>query len=188
MWRSNSILAKIAPPPTKTLALNERCSHELFAISTSPIIHLVCPPPPSPKKVCIIFVFNFSWVLQWSQEKLRTTLTQNFGGQTRCIMERCANGELSIQPPPSLKIESLKGGGAFWNAGAGAEGGSSPTQPNAYPYSDFPECPLRCSIVGTSKPPCSLHSVYCVRNRFVTMRGTSCLMSQVNCQVYLCGF
>ena len=26
---------------------------------------------------------------------------QNFGGQTRCVMERCANGELSIQPPPN---------------------------------------------------------------------------------------
>ena len=26
---------------------------------------------------------------------------------------RCANGELSIQPPFSLKIDSFRGGGAF---------------------------------------------------------------------------
>ena len=31
-------------------------------------------------------VFHFSWVLQPSQEKLKTVLTQNFGGQRRCIM------------------------------------------------------------------------------------------------------
>ena len=30
--------------------------------------------------------FYFSWELQSSQEKLRTMLMQNFGGQTRCIM------------------------------------------------------------------------------------------------------
>ena len=28
----------------------------------------------------------FSWVLQPSQEKLKTMLMQNFGGQMRCIM------------------------------------------------------------------------------------------------------
>ena len=39
-------------------------------------MHLVCPP-----KFCITFVFHFSWVLQLSQEKLKT-----FGGQIRCIM------------------------------------------------------------------------------------------------------
>ena len=30
--------------------------------------------------------FNFSWELQSSQEKLKTMLMQNFGGQTRCIL------------------------------------------------------------------------------------------------------
>ena len=32
------------------------------------------------------FVFHFSWVLQPSQEKLKTMLKQNFGGQITCIM------------------------------------------------------------------------------------------------------
>ena len=36
----------------------------LFAMCTFPIIQLVCPP-----KLCITFAFNFSWVLQLSQEK-----------------------------------------------------------------------------------------------------------------------
>ena len=44
------------------------------------------PPPPPPPKFCITFVFHFSWVLQPSQEKLKTMLMQNFGGQRRCIM------------------------------------------------------------------------------------------------------
>ena len=48
------------------------------------------PPPPPPKKNCLtVFVFfflHFSWVSQPSQEKLKTMLMQNFGGQIRCIM------------------------------------------------------------------------------------------------------
>ena len=39
-----------------------------------------------PPKFYITFVFRFSWVLQWSQEELKTILTQNFGGQIRLIM------------------------------------------------------------------------------------------------------
>ena len=38
------------------------------------------------KNVCITFVFHFSWVLQLSQEKLKTMLMQNFGRQIRCIL------------------------------------------------------------------------------------------------------
>ena len=38
-------------------------------------VHLV-------KNICSIF----SWDLQWSQEKIKTMLMQNFGGQTRSIM------------------------------------------------------------------------------------------------------
>ena len=53
-----------------------------FATRTSPIIHLVCPPPT----FCITFDFHFFWVLQPSQEKLKTMLIQNFGGQIRCIL------------------------------------------------------------------------------------------------------
>ena len=51
------------------------------------IMHLVCPP-----KFYITFVFHFSWVLQSSQEKLKTMLMQNFGGQVRCIMGDVAYG------------------------------------------------------------------------------------------------
>ena len=42
--------------------------------------------PYLPLKICITFVFHFSWVLQPSQEKLKTILMQNFGGHKRCIM------------------------------------------------------------------------------------------------------
>ena len=52
-----------------------------YATSTFPIMHLICPP-----KFCITFVFHFSWVLQPSQEKLKTMFMQNFGGQITCIM------------------------------------------------------------------------------------------------------
>ena len=44
-------------------------------------MHLICPP-----KFCVAFVFHFSWVLQLSQEELKTALTQNFGEQMQCIM------------------------------------------------------------------------------------------------------
>ena len=53
----------------------------LYATSTFPIMHLICPP-----KFCITLVFHFSWVLQLSQEKLKTVLMQESGGQRRCIM------------------------------------------------------------------------------------------------------
>ena len=46
----------------------------LYATCTSPIMHLICPP-----KICITFVFYFSWVLQPSQEKLKTACEQAFG-------------------------------------------------------------------------------------------------------------
>ena len=50
----------------------------IFAIWRSPIIHLVCPP-----KLCITFVFHFSWVLQSSQQKLTTMFMQSvfWGGR-----------------------------------------------------------------------------------------------------------
>ena len=44
------------------------------------------PPPPPPAKFCVISLFHFPWVLQPSQEKLKTILMENLGGQTRCIM------------------------------------------------------------------------------------------------------
>ena len=49
-----------------------------------PIAHNApCPSPPPPKKKkknCITIVSNFSWVLQSSQEKLKTMVMQKFSG------------------------------------------------------------------------------------------------------------
>ena len=52
-----------------------------FTTCPSPISTLFAPPPG------ILHNLRFSfWVLQLSQEKLKTMLMQNFGGQIRCIM------------------------------------------------------------------------------------------------------
>ena len=51
------------------------------ATSENTIILFVCPP-----KFYISIVSSFSWDLQWSQEKTKTMLMQNFGGQTKSIM------------------------------------------------------------------------------------------------------
>ena len=47
-------------------------------------------------KFFITFVFNFSCVFQWSQEKLKTMLMQNCGWANKVYYGRCANGELII--------------------------------------------------------------------------------------------
>ena len=59
-----------------------------FAISKSPIIHLVCPP-----EFWITFVSHFSWVSQSSQEKLKTTYAK-FWGADKVYYGGCGNGEL----------------------------------------------------------------------------------------------
>ena len=76
-----------------------------FAISKSPIIHLVCSP-----KFCITFVSHISWVLQSSQGNLKTTLMQNFGGQTRCIMRdvEMANLVISHWGPYAYKTATTR--------------------------------------------------------------------------------
>ena len=56
-------------------------SSSSYATCTSPIMHLICPP-----KFCISIVFNFSWDGCNTQEKWKTKVMQNFGGQIRCIM------------------------------------------------------------------------------------------------------
>ena len=55
-------------------------------------MHLVTPPKKKTKIACWpLFPLTFSWVLQSSQEKLKT----NFWGWTRCIMVyTCENSEL----------------------------------------------------------------------------------------------
>ena len=59
-----------------------------FTMFIYTIRHLSRPPPPPPlkKTIYIIIVSNFSWVLQWSLEKSKTMVMQNYGGKTRCIM------------------------------------------------------------------------------------------------------
>ena len=51
------------------------------AISENTIMLFVCLP-----KFCISIVSSFSWDLQWSEEKTKTMLMQNLGGQTKSIM------------------------------------------------------------------------------------------------------
>ena len=52
-----------------------------------------CPPPPPPqqkkKKNCITIVSNFSWVLQSSQEKLKTMVVQKFWGVNNVYYGLC---------------------------------------------------------------------------------------------------
>ena len=39
-----------------------------------------------PSKFCTSIVSTFSWDLKWSQEKTKTMVMQNLGGQTKSIM------------------------------------------------------------------------------------------------------
>ena len=49
--------------------------------------YLPPPPPTPPKKILHDLWFSFlSWIQQPSQEKLKTMLMQNLGGQIRCII------------------------------------------------------------------------------------------------------
>ena len=54
--------------------------------------YLPPPPPPQKKKFFITFVFHFFWVLQPSQEKLKTMLMQNLGGANKEHYGRSASG------------------------------------------------------------------------------------------------
>ena len=55
--------------------------------------------PPPPPKICITFVFHFSWVLQPFQEKLKTILMQTFflegvrGGANKVHYGKCGSVE-----------------------------------------------------------------------------------------------
>ena len=50
-------------------------------------MHLICS-----LKFCITFVFHFSWVLQPTQEKLKTMLMQYCGGVNKVHYGRCVSG------------------------------------------------------------------------------------------------
>ena len=58
-------------------------SANFYSVLSIRHLHISHNAPYFPPKFCLIFVFNFSWGLQPSQEKLKTMLMQNFGGQFR---------------------------------------------------------------------------------------------------------
>ena len=58
------------------------------------IILFVCPP-----KFCVSIVSSFSWDLQWPQEKTKTMLMQNLGGQTKIIIVFSKMAYYQIQSP-----------------------------------------------------------------------------------------
>ena len=67
----------------KTLLINGRTT-SIHQFPTAHNTHCL-PLPPTPQKNCITFVSSFSWVLQVSQEKLKTFLMPYFfseGGGT----------------------------------------------------------------------------------------------------------
>ena len=59
-------------------------------------LKLLCSPFAHLLKFCLTIVSNFSWVLQWSQEKLKTMLMQNFWGTNKLYSGRCANSDLLL--------------------------------------------------------------------------------------------
>ena len=85
------------------------------ATSENTIILFVCPP-----KFCIRIVSSFSWEFPCSQEKTKTMLMQNLGGQTKSIMVfselaylnaytfeyffRASRSPTQSPPPPSLEV------------------------------------------------------------------------------------
>ena len=71
-----------------------------FATCTSPIMHLICPP-----KFCISIVFNFSLDSCNTQEKWKTKVTQNFGGQISSIIRdvQVANNFFSTKEPKARR-------------------------------------------------------------------------------------
>ena len=69
-------------------------------------LHISHYAPYLPNKFCI--AFHFSWVLQLSQEKLKTMLMQNYGGRggggggaNKVHYGRCASGVLGKISPMS---------------------------------------------------------------------------------------
>ena len=63
-------------------------SLNLFAIFTSPIIHLVWLP-----KFCKSIILCFSWDHCYTQEKSKTKVMQSFGWANKVYYRRYANGE-----------------------------------------------------------------------------------------------
>ena len=62
----------------------------MLGVNTIRPLHIFHNAPYLPPKFCITFVFHFYWVLQPSQEKMKTVILQNLGVQNlqnlMCIM------------------------------------------------------------------------------------------------------
>ena len=68
--------------------------HHLRISHNTPCLPPSSPAPPPKQKYCVTsgFFFYLFWVLQLSQEKLKTMHVQNFGGkQDALYLRRCAN-------------------------------------------------------------------------------------------------
>ena len=94
--RSTCSKSSIVFTDTKSRAMKKRTT-PIYAICTSPIMHLICPP-----KFCISIIFNFSWDGCNIQEKWKTTwkVMQNLGkvgGRQAYKVHygRCASAESS---------------------------------------------------------------------------------------------
>ena len=84
---------------TTNIASMTSPANQQYATFISPIMHLIGPP-----KFCISIVFNFSWDGCNTQEKWKTKVMQNFGGQIRCIM-----GDMQVAYSPSYSYRWKRG-------------------------------------------------------------------------------
>ena len=66
--------------------------------------HISHNTPCLPTKFFIIFVFNFSWVLEWPQEKKKTMLMQNYGGQQGVLWGICKRLIAASMQTPSIPL------------------------------------------------------------------------------------
>ena len=80
-------------------------------ISVSSIHHLRISNLASfclPTKFCIALVFNFPWLLQLSQEKLKTVLLQTFGGVNKANNGECEEGEYELDKAILFTVRHLR--------------------------------------------------------------------------------
>ena len=84
-WKNNSKYYKPLRRPNNKLNGPKKGYHFLFF---PPIrhLHISHNAPYLPPKVCISIVFNFSWDGCNTQEKWKTKVMQNLGGQISCTM------------------------------------------------------------------------------------------------------
>ena len=99
-WQRSSHRNVLRNYSNDNILMGRGCDKDLFttqieyATCTSPLMHLI--PPPKKKKLPT-FVFHFSWVLQLSQEKLKTMLCKILvggggGGANKVHYGRPASG------------------------------------------------------------------------------------------------